>query len=107
MAKYYGKLGIAETVETSPGVWEEQITERPYRGDVIKNSRRYEGSEYLNDNLILNNSLSIVCDSYLSERIFAIRYVTWMGARWKVSNIEVQRPRLILTLGGVYNGPEA
>jgi hypothetical protein len=106
MAKFYGVIGYAETKETSPGVWVEDITERKYYGDITKNSRRLNGGENLNDNLTVTNVISIMADAYAYENFFAIRYVEWMGARWKVSTVEVQRPRLILNLGGVYNGPE-
>lgn len=106
MAKFYGVIGYAETKETSPGVWVEDITERKYYGDITKNSRRLNGGENLNDNLTVTNIISIMADAYAYENFFAIRYVEWMGARWKVSTVEVQRPRLILNLGGVYNGPE-
>ena len=106
MAKYYGAIGYAETKETSPGIWTEAITERKYYGDVIRNARRLENGEHLNDDINVNNSISIVADAFAYENFFSMRYVTWMGARWKVTNVEVQRPRLILTIGGVYNGPE-
>ena len=106
MAKFYGVVGYGETVETAPGVWEEVITERNYYGDVIKNTRRWDKGDGLNDNLTVSNSISIVADAYAYEHFFAIRYVQWMGTLWKVTNVEVQRPRLIFTIGGVYNGPE-
>lgn len=105
MGKFYGKVGYGETVETSPDIWEEQIVERAYYGDVLKNSRQWEKGEGLNDNLKINNSISVVADAYAYENFASIRYVEWMGAKWKVTNVEVQRPRLIFTLGGVYNGP--
>lgn len=106
MAKFYGTVGYVETVETAPSVWDEQTIERQYYGDVVKNTKRYEKGEGLNDNLNVNNTISIVADAYAEQHFFAIRYVEWMGARWKVSSVDVQRPRLILSLGGVYNGPE-
>ena len=105
MPKFFGKVGFGMTQETSPGVWVDKITERNYRGDITKMVRRLEGSEYLNDNLTVSNTISILADAFANENLFAIRYVHWAGARWKVSNVEVQRPRLILTLGEVYNGP--
>lgn len=107
MAKFYGVVGYAETKETTPGVWTEAITERKYRGDITRNTRRLEGANQVNDNVTVNNTISICADAYAYQNFFAIRYVEWMGARWKVTNVEVQRPRLILTIGGVYNGDEA
>jgi len=107
MARFHGKVGYGETVETSPGVWDDVITERSYFGDVLRNTRRLREGESVNDDLSVNNSISIVADAYANDHFFAIRYVQWMGSLWKVSDVEVQRPRLILRLGGVYNGPKA
>lgn len=107
MAKFCGVVGYSRTIETSSGVYEEAITEKTYYGDVIRNSRQWSNGEQLNDNLNINNSISIVADDYAYENFGAIRYLVWMGQRWKVSNVEVQRPRLTLTIGGVYNGPTA
>ena len=104
MAKWYGVIGYATTVETKPGVWVEEITERSYYGDVIRNTRRLQTTEHLNDNVNVSNEISVVSDPYAIENFHAIRYVEFMGAKWKVSNIEVQHPRLLLTMGGVYNG---
>jgi hypothetical protein len=106
MAKFYGKVGYGENVETEPGVWKDVITEVTYMGDVIRNSRQmYDGSK-VNDDLTVNNSISIVADAYANEHFFAIRYVGWAGSLWDVTDVEVQAPRLILRLGGVYSGPK-
>lgn len=107
MARYYGKVGYGETVETTPGVWEDRITEMSYYGDVIRNTRMLQQGENLNQDLRVNNAISIVADAYANEHFFAIRYVEWTGVLWTVSNVEVQAPRLILQLGEVYNGPTA
>lgn len=104
MAKYYGTIGYAEMVETSPGVCEAQITERNYYGDVIKNSRNLQATDNLNDNVVVSNQISIVADPYAIANFHAIRYAVFMGAKWKVPSVDVQPPRLILSLGGLYNG---
>lgn len=109
MAKFSGKIGFAHTIETSSGsgVWEDTlIIEKPYRGDIIRDSRSWQPSETLNDNFhIRNNSISIVADTFAFENIANLRYVVYLGVKWKVTSIDVsQRPRLILTLGGEYNG---
>lgn len=106
MSKFYGAVGYAETVETSPGVWEEQITERNYYGDVIRNTRRLQGADKVNDDINISNEISIVADPYANDHFYAIRYVVFQGAKWKVSNVDVQYPRLILSLGGLYNVQE-
>lgn len=104
MAKYYGKIGYNESVETTPGVWEEKITERSYYGDVVRNARRLQSTDKVNDDINVINEISIVADPYAMNNFHSMRYVEFMGAKWKVSNVEVQYPRLILTLGGLYNG---
>ncbi len=104
MAKYCGKIGFAEPKETKPGVWVDEIVTRTYYGDLNRNSRRLQSSGNLNDNLAISNELSIVADPYANENFHAIRYVEFMGTKWKVTNVEVQYPRLILSLGEVYNG---
>lgn len=103
MAKWFGVIGYAETVETAPGVWEEQITERSYYGEVIRNTRRLQSTEHLNDDVNVSNEISILADPYAINNFHSMRYVEFMGARWKVSNVDVQYPRLKLSLGGVYN----
>lgn len=103
MAKFYGAIGYGETKETYPGVWEESITEKYYYGDVLQFNRRWDSGEHLNDDLNINNKLSIVADPFAYQNFHMIRYVEWFGAKWKVTNAEVQYPRLILTIGGVYN----
>ena len=112
MARFYGAVGFQKTDETDPenrpGIWEPVLTERNYYGDVYRNSRRWDqNGSSPNDNLVLNNSISIVADTYAERNIGAMKYVRWRGERWAITNIEIQRPRLILTIGGLYNGPES
>lgn len=104
MAKFYGSVGYAVTEETKPGVWKEQIIERQYYGDITRNTRELRSSDQLNDDVNIANEISIVADPFAYENFHAMRYVTFMGAKWKISKVEVQYPRLILTVGGVYNG---
>lgn len=107
MAKYYGVIGYAETVETEPGIWEDTIVERPYYGDLVQNFRKLENSNNVNDDINVTNKISIVADPYANQNFHSMRYASFMGANWKISNVEVQYPRLILSVGGVYNGPTA
>ena len=104
MAKFYGKIGYAETVEVRPGVNVERITELDYFGDLVRNSRRLQSADKLNDDINVANEISIIADPFAELNFHRMRYVEFMGAKWKISNVEVQRPRLILTLGGLYNG---
>jgi len=103
MPKYYGKIGFSETVETRPGIWEEQIVERDYYGDVLKISKRFDNSSYLNDNLNISNQFSIVADPYARDHFHSMRYLTWCGTKWKISSVQVDYPRLSLEVGGLYN----
>lgn len=102
MAKFYGKIGYAETEQTSPGVWKEQIVEREYYGDLIRNTRRLQAADKVNDDINISNEISIVADPYAMSNFHSIRYAEFMGAKWKISSVEVSYPRLILTLGGLY-----
>ncbi len=104
MAKFYGKVGYAETEETAPGVWVDQITERTYFGDVLSNATRWVNADGLNDDLKVTTRISIMADAYANEHFSKIKYCEWMGTRWKVTEVTPQRPRLLLTLGGEYNG---
>lgn len=104
MAKFYGAVGYVQTVEVEPGIWEEQITERMYTGDFNRNIRKTHPSDSVNDNLNVSNEISIVADPFAEQNFYDIRYVTYMGAKWKVPSAEVKYPRIILTLGGLYNG---
>lgn len=104
MAKFYGKIGYAETKETCPGVWTEEITEKEYFGDLIRNSRRLQTASSINDNVVISNEISIIADPFAYKNFHSMRYVEFMGTKWNITNIEVQYPRLILSLGEVYNG---
>lgn len=104
MAKYYGPIGFARTEETRPGVWEEKIEERYYRGDVIRNTRRLQSTDQVNDDLTVNNEISILADPFANGNFHSIRYACFMGSKWKVTNVDVQHPRLLLQLGGLFNG---
>lgn len=104
MAKYYGKIGFAESVESAPGVHVEKIVERNYYGELVRNSRRLQSENQLNDNINISNEISIVADPYADKNFHMMRYIEFMGTKWKINNVEVQPPRLILTVGGVWNG---
>lgn len=106
MAKFYGLIGYADSVKTAPGVYEEKIVEYPYSGDLIRNTRQLQSAETLNDNINVANEISIVADPFARENFHRMRYVVFMGAKWKISKVEVGYPRLILTIGGLYNESE-
>lgn len=108
MARFHGVIGYGEAAETAPGVWNDTIVEKSYFGDVVRNSRKLqEPDQKVNNDLSVGNSISVVADAYANEHFFAIRYIFWAGQRWIVENVDVQPPRLLLRLGGVYHGPTA
>nr|DAR78117.1 MAG TPA: hypothetical protein [Caudoviricetes sp.] len=101
--KYYGQIGFADTVETVPGVWSNQIFERNYYGDLVRNTRRLSSSDKVNDDINISNEFSILADPYANENFFKMKYITYMGSKWKITDVRVEYPRLILTVGGLYN----
>jgi hypothetical protein len=109
--RFSGTVGYATSTETVPGVWMDVITERSYFGDVIRDSRRLDQSSLtppaLNDNIALGNSFSILADPYAYDNFKKMRYVRWNGDTWTITNVEVKRPRLILTVGDLWNGNKA
>lgn len=105
MAKWYGVVGYAETKETTnPGVWIEEIVERNYYGDTMTTTRRLQGADKVNNDVVVNATISIVSDPYAIQNFSCIRYAEYMGTRWKVDSVTVEFPRLSLQLGGVWNG---
>lgn len=104
MAKFCGPIGYVETVETTPGVWEEEVTERTHYGDVLRYAHRIQSADKLTDDIVIDKQISIVGSPYAFANFHRIRYVGFMGAKWEITNVDIQYPRLILTLGGLYNG---
>ncbi len=104
MAKFYGRIWYAERKLTDLDVYSEELTERWYSGDVARNTRRYEVGEDINDNLNVGNTISILADPFAYQNFHKMRAIEWMGTAWKINTVEVHRPRLILQIGGVYNG---
>lgn len=109
MAKFRGMIGYSTgPVETAPDVWADGIVERKYSGDVVRNTRQLRDGEKVNDDISVSNSISIVADAYARDHFHNMRFIEWAGTLWKVSDVDATvRPRLLLRLGGVYNGPRA
>lgn len=105
MARFSGVIGFGKSVKKSPGTWDDEITEKKYSGEIIRNVQAFQEGEGVNDDISLGNSISILADDYAIKNLQFIKYAGWDGALWKVTNVEIRRPRLILSLGGVYNGP--
>ena len=107
MSRFFGPIGFvfSKEINEGSGVWEEVPTEINYRGEVTKNVKRLENGTSVNSNINVSNTISIVADPYAFNNLFAIRYVKWLGHYWSINNAEVQNRRIVLTIGGVYNGP--
>lgn len=95
------------SVERDPGVWIDVIVEKSYIGNVVKNTRRWESRDSVNDNLKVNNQISVVADSFCHDHLFQMKYITWMGTKWKIESVDILLPRIVITLGGVWNGSES
>ncbi len=107
MAKWAGKIGFVERVITATDVYSDEIVERSYRGDLVRLYRQIQQSgEKLNADLNISNDFSFVADDYARNHIQFMRYITWRGARWSISSIRYEHPRITITVGGLYNGPE-
>lgn len=104
MAKFHGFIGFANTTETAPGVYTESISEVEYTGNVLRDVRQWDGNQQLNDDLSLSSRISIIADPFALANIPTIKYVKWLGVKWRVTSIEQEHPRLHLRLGEVYNG---
>lgn len=104
MARFYGEIGYGENVEVRPGVHELVVTVRKYYGDVLRNARGLETGDKVNNDLSVSNSISVLADPYANKHFHSMLFVEWAGTRWIISDVEVKSPRLILRLGGVYNG---
>lgn len=105
MAKWHGKIGYGTQVEEKPGIWKDQIVEKIYTGDLVRNASSWSvSSNSTNDNININNQISIIADPFAYENFHSIKYLEFMGNKWKVTSVEVSYPRLILSIGGLYNG---
>ena len=104
--RYHGFIGYSVDVETYPGVWEEEIVEHELYGNVIKQRINVQGEKTVNPKITISNNISIIANPYAYEHVEAIRYATYLGKKWNVTDIEIQTPRIILTLGDIYNDVE-
>ena len=104
MARFAGKVGFGVSAEVRDGVWKDTIVERSYFGDVKRAARQTRTEDKVNDEIDVDNLIEIVADAFANENFSAIVYVEWAGTKWKVPSVEVQHPRLLMRLGGVYNG---
>ena len=104
MAKFYGQLGFVTTVETSPGIWEEQEVVRSVYGVVNRNQRRWQTNQDRNDDILVSNEISILANDFILENLGAMKWVEWMNSKWKINSIELEHPRVKITIGGVWNG---
>ena len=107
MGRFYGNIGYSstESVETRPGIWEDVPVVKPYSGNVLRFSQSKDSTDKVNEDFRIGNSISVVADAYLNANLSKILYIEFAGEKWKVERVDINRPRLVLRLGGVYNGP--
>ena len=102
--KFSGIVGYAVQVETAPDIWREVIVERKYHGDVVQTAWHSQAAaQTLNDNPSLNCQIEVVADAFAWANYGNIRYVIYENSKWKVSSIQIRRPRLIINFSSVYN----
>lgn len=104
LARFYGAIGYALQQESVPGVWTDTVVEKKYRGDVILDQRRFQSGDTVNDNINIDNSISIVADAYAYENIGFMKYIVWNNVAWKIQSFSINRPRIVIQIGGIYNG---
>lgn len=103
MAKCSGIIGYALAGETQPGVWGEDIIEKKYYGDVVRDNRKILDQEEINGHININNSISVVSNSFMLENMAYMRYITFMKSKWKITSVDIKPPRIIISIGGLYN----
>lgn len=104
MNRFHGFIGYGIQKETTPGVYQDIIIEREVYGDIKKNGVRSTNQGNVNNDITLSNIVSVVTNSYFKDNCQHIRYVKINNQYWSVTHVELNYPRSILTLGGVYNG---
>lgn len=103
--RFHGVVGYGISTNRGNGVWTDDITERTYMGTVLSATRNLEASDKVNDDIRLQNRFSIMADAFALEHFLDMKYIAWQGKLWKVASAEAERPRIVITAGGVYNGP--
>lgn len=106
MTRFFGEVGYVTTTR-SGGVSEYIATERQYYGNELRSLRYFRQGESILGEVSQQTRISVLADGYMLENYYDIRYLMKAGVAWTVSSVEVERPRLILTLGDRYNGPLA
>ncbi len=106
MSRFYGAIGYSTTVETRPGIYEETYVEKNYKGDVTQYRPRWDNNGQVNNDLNINNEISIIADQFASSNFSTMRYVIWNGQAFNINSatIDTERHRIVLSIGGVFNG---
>jgi len=104
LAKFYGAIGYALPVESTPGVWTDNVIEKNYRGDIVLDQRRLQSGDAVNDDINIDNSISIMADAYAYENIGFMKYIIWNNVAWRIQSFILNRPRIVIQIGGIYNG---
>ena len=104
MTKCSGVIGYILSVETQPGIWTGVPTEKNYYGDVVRDNRKIVDNNQINDSLNINNNISILSNKFMLENLAFMKFITFMSSKWKINSVDIIPPRIIITIGGLYNG---
>jgi hypothetical protein len=104
MAKFVGAIGYATSTLTAPGVWTDNVVERAYTGDVLKKRRSWRSGDKVNPDLTISDTISIIADGFTLSNVGSMKYVVWQGEKWSIASVDIERPRVVLELGGLYSG---
>lgn len=100
--KWFGQIAFTVQSENEAGITTETLVIRDYYGDLLKVYKNDENNQ-VNLNFNVRNRISVLADPFAMNTFHSIAYITFMGAKWRVSGVEVQFPRLLIDLGDVYN----
>lgn len=101
--KWYGNIGFGIPVNEND-IHTEVITDKPYKGDILENNLRWQQSDKIDDDLNITNKISVIANDFAYDNIGYMKYVELRGNKWKIVSATLQYPRILLTIGGVWNG---
>lgn len=103
MARYSGLVGYVTQEETVPGVWSPVENPRTMKGEIIRQSSTNPDHGKINSDISLNHRVSLWGDAYAFDSYYAIKWIQIDGRKWEVTSVEIKRPRIIVTVGGLWN----
>lgn len=107
--RFYGNVVYVEQVEREdrPGVMVDKPTVRTVKGNVKKNFYRWKNNPNQStlDAENVSHIIEIVADPYAINHFGSMRYIEWLGQKWKIESVDASSlPQLTIYVGGLYNG---